>query len=190
MGIPVRAREARGLRDPPRREQRLRLRAQPRVRPARLSRRYPRRSGWAVPRRRPLRQGRLPPRLARPSRARRGLGPLPRGGPPLRRRLDARRMGRPHSAARAPRRGEPPRRGDRDGRARWRRAEGLAMTLAETQALFHAAVTGEVRAPSLEIQRCFAGSPELTASERVGIYADMYLWRLVDALREDYPKLA
>ncbi len=64
------------------------------------------------------------------------------------------------------------------------------MTLAETQALFHAAVTREDGDRSLEIQRCFTGSPELTAAERVEIYADMYLWRLVDALREDYPKLA
>jgi hypothetical protein len=30
---------------------------------------------------------------------------------------------------------------------------------------------------------------ELPAVERVEIYADMYLWRLVDALREDYPKV-
>ena len=64
------------------------------------------------------------------------------------------------------------------------------MTLAETQALFHAAVTREAGGRSLEIQRCFTGSPELTAAARVEIYADMYLWRLVDALREDYPKLA
>jgi YD repeat-containing protein len=34
------------------------------------------------------------------------------------------------------------------------------------------------------------GSPELPADERIGVYADMYLWRLTDALREDYPKLA
>jgi hypothetical protein len=64
------------------------------------------------------------------------------------------------------------------------------MTLAETQALFHAAVTRAEGDRSLEIQRCFAGSAGLGAAERVEIYADMYLWRLVDALREDYPKLA
>lgn len=64
------------------------------------------------------------------------------------------------------------------------------MTLAETQALLHAAVTRAEGDRSLEIQRCFRGSAELTAAERVEIYADMYLWRLVDALREDYPKLA
>ena len=64
------------------------------------------------------------------------------------------------------------------------------MTLADTQALFHAAVTRAEGYRSLEIQRCFTGSPELGAAERIEIYADMYLWRLVDALREDYPKLA
>jgi hypothetical protein len=64
------------------------------------------------------------------------------------------------------------------------------VTLAETQALFHAAVTRAEGDRSLEIQRCFSGSDELGASERVQIYADMYLWRLVDALREDYPKMA
>ena len=64
------------------------------------------------------------------------------------------------------------------------------MTLAETQALFHAAVTRPDDDRSVDIQRCFAGSRELSAEERVGIYADMHLWRLVDALREDYPKLA
>ncbi len=64
------------------------------------------------------------------------------------------------------------------------------MTLAETQALFLAAVTRAEGDRTLDVQRCFAGSAELTAAERVEIYADMCLWRLVDALREDYPKLA
>jgi hypothetical protein len=64
------------------------------------------------------------------------------------------------------------------------------MTLAETQALFHAAVTRAKGDRSRDVRRCFIGSAEFTAAERVEIYADMYLWRLVDALREDYPKLA
>ena len=33
------------------------------------------------------------------------------------------------------------------------------------------------------------GTPALPAAERLAIYADMYLWRQVDALREDFPKL-
>jgi Putative DNA-binding domain len=64
------------------------------------------------------------------------------------------------------------------------------MTLADTQALFHAAVTRVEGDRSLEVERCFTGSRDLPAAERLEIYADMYLWRLVDALREDYPKLA
>jgi hypothetical protein len=64
------------------------------------------------------------------------------------------------------------------------------MTLAETQALFHAAVTRAEGDRARAIHGCFAGSRELGAAERVEIYADTYQWRLVDALREDYPKLA
>ncbi len=64
------------------------------------------------------------------------------------------------------------------------------MTLAETQELFYRLVT---RGPDVDpsaVAGCFLGSPDLDAAERVGIYADMYLWRLVDGLREDFPKLA
>lgn len=62
------------------------------------------------------------------------------------------------------------------------------MTLAETQALFHAAVTG--RAGPAAVEACFAGTPELGAPERLRIYAGMWLWRQVDALREEFPRLA
>jgi len=63
------------------------------------------------------------------------------------------------------------------------------MTLAETQAAFHALATRAANPPS-GAEDFLVGSPELGAAERLGIYADMYLWRLTDALREDYPKLA
>lgn len=63
------------------------------------------------------------------------------------------------------------------------------MTLAETQALFHEAITSAAPLPRERLEACFAGTPELSAAERVAIYADMYLWRLVDALRETFPKL-
>lgn len=62
------------------------------------------------------------------------------------------------------------------------------MTLAEMQAAFHALATGA--APSRAAAEFLVGSPELAAEERIGLYADMYRWRLADALREDYPKLA
>jgi len=64
------------------------------------------------------------------------------------------------------------------------------MSLADTQAAFFALVTQPEtirRGRALEL---FSGTPELPADERVRIYANMYLWRLVDALRNDFPKLA
>jgi hypothetical protein len=64
------------------------------------------------------------------------------------------------------------------------------MTLAETQALFHEAITGGEPVAPERLEACFAGTPALPAAERVAIYADMYLWRLVEALRETFPSLA
>lgn len=64
------------------------------------------------------------------------------------------------------------------------------MTLAETQRLFHALATGDPAVPPGEAGRIVLGTPGLSAVDRIGIYADMYLWRLADALREDYPKVA
>jgi hypothetical protein len=64
------------------------------------------------------------------------------------------------------------------------------MTLAETQALFHEAITSPSALPKERLGACFAGTPDLPAEDRVAIYANMYLWRLVDALRETFPNLA
>jgi hypothetical protein len=61
--------------------------------------------------------------------------------------------------------------------------------LAETQALFHEVLTSAEPVARERIDACFAGTPDLPAVERVAIYANMYLWRLVDALRETFPKL-
>ena len=63
------------------------------------------------------------------------------------------------------------------------------MTLAETQALFHEAITSPSPLPAERLEACFAGTTDLPAAERVAIYANMYLWRLVDALRETFPNL-
>jgi len=63
------------------------------------------------------------------------------------------------------------------------------VTLAETQALFHALATGE-EIGAAEAERLVLSTPELPAAERIGIYAGMYASRLVDALRADFPKLA
>jgi hypothetical protein len=63
-------------------------------------------------------------------------------------------------------------------------------TLAETQALFHAFATRSPAAAGRDPADAFVGTPALPASERLAIYANMYLWRQVDTLREDFPKLA
>ncbi|HVO17644.1 MAG TPA: DNA-binding domain-containing protein [Anaeromyxobacter sp.] len=60
------------------------------------------------------------------------------------------------------------------------------MTLAETQALFHAAITGGEVSPAA-LEACFAGTPALPAADRVGIYAEMWLWRQVEALGAEFP---
>jgi hypothetical protein len=64
------------------------------------------------------------------------------------------------------------------------------MTLAEVQDLFHAFATRSPAAAGRDPADAFVGTPSLPARERLAIYAEMYLWRQVDALREDFPKLA
>ncbi len=68
------------------------------------------------------------------------------------------------------------------------------MTLAETQALFHEAITTdeplEVGALGARLEACFAGTARLPAVERVAIYAGMFRSRLVEGLRATYPSLA
>ena len=60
------------------------------------------------------------------------------------------------------------------------------MRLADVQALFWEALQG--REP--EVEHAFRGTAELPARARVQIYTDMVLWRQIDVLREDFPKLA
>ena len=60
------------------------------------------------------------------------------------------------------------------------------MTLTQTQELFWRALQGE----KVETDDCFASTAELPAAERVGIYTDMVLTRLVEALRADFPETA
>jgi hypothetical protein len=64
------------------------------------------------------------------------------------------------------------------------------VTLAETQALFHEILTNPEPMGQERIEGCFAGTPALPAVERVAIYANMYLSRLVDGLRQTFPNLA
>ncbi len=64
------------------------------------------------------------------------------------------------------------------------------MKLEETQALFYGLITRAAHAQVEKLDGFFLGSPQLPATERIDIYANMYLWRQVDGLREDFPKLA
>lgn len=63
------------------------------------------------------------------------------------------------------------------------------MTLAETQALFHEILSAPGKVDPARIEACFVGTPDLPAVDRVTIYSDMFLWRLVAALRETFPIL-
>ena len=111
VGVPGGARRARRLRPPARRQQRVRQRAQPRLRSGRVHRRRAARARRAVSPGRAQRQGDAPARHARPSGVRRGLGAVSPRGPAVRRAGDAARARRRHPAARragAPRRGARP----------------------------------------------------------------------------------
>ena len=55
------------------------------------------------------------------------------------------------------------------------------------RAFWHALAGGEAPAALTAV---VAPSPSLTPAERVGIYAGMYVARIVDALAEDFPKVA
>jgi hypothetical protein len=60
-------------------------------------------------------------------------------------------------------------------------------TLRELQELFWRSLTGEAQAALL---RQIPGAGPLTAADRLEIYQRMYLSRLIDVLREDYPRVA
>ena len=150
---------------------------------------HPGRAGRLLPPGRPQRQGEVPPRQPRPRGAGRRLGPLPRGAAPLRPGAVAGRVGRRHPAAGRGGGREPARRRDRGRGAGAVGPEAGVMTLAETQALFHEVLTSAEPVAADRIDACFAGTPEHPAVERVAIYANMYLWRLVEALRETFPNL-
>lgn len=62
------------------------------------------------------------------------------------------------------------------------------MNLAQLQQRFWDLAT---RAPDARpAEECFVGTPSLPADKRLDIYADMFLWRQIDSLREDFPKVA
>jgi hypothetical protein len=66
----------------------------------------------------------------------------------------------------------------------------VVVKLAEMQRLFHQLATRAPGSEAVDPSAFLAGTPALDARARVGIYADMFIWRQIDALREDFPKLA
>jgi len=64
------------------------------------------------------------------------------------------------------------------------------VTLTETQARVHEAITSGAELARVRIEGCVADTPVLSARESLEIYANMYLCRLVRALQETFPNLA
>lgn len=58
------------------------------------------------------------------------------------------------------------------------------------QRLFHQLATRAPGSEAVDPSVFLVGTPLLDARARVGIYADMFIWRQIDALREDFPKVA
>src|SRR5262245_41797708 len=58
------------------------------------------------------------------------------------------------------------------------------------RAFFHAVSAGHDDAAAPELLAAIRGDERLAASERLAVYARMYCARLVDVLREDYPRVA
>jgi hypothetical protein len=63
------------------------------------------------------------------------------------------------------------------------------MRLAEVQQLFWSLAAREDGSKTGDAGAAFVGTPTLDAASRVQIYADMFVWRQIDTLREDFPKL-
>jgi hypothetical protein len=64
-----------------------------------------------------------------------------------------------------------------------------APSLRELQGAFWRAISSPEPALEDGLLRVVAPSPALTPAGRVAIYGGMYFWRLLDVLREDFPKV-
>jgi hypothetical protein len=62
--------------------------------------------------------------------------------------------------------------------------------LAEMQRLFYQLAARAPGSDAIDPAGIVVGTPALDARARVGIYADMFIWRQIDALRDDFPKLS
>ena len=63
------------------------------------------------------------------------------------------------------------------------------LTLKETQALFAALLRGD-DVTDERLSACFVGNARMGVRARVGVYQGMYLARLIEALRSEFPWLA
>ena len=64
------------------------------------------------------------------------------------------------------------------------------MKLAEMQRSFYQLAARASGSEAIDPAALVVGTPALDASARIGIYADMFIWRQIDALRDDFPKLS
>jgi hypothetical protein len=62
--------------------------------------------------------------------------------------------------------------------------------LAEMQRVFYQLAARAPGSDALDPAAIVVGTPALDARARVCIYADMFIWRQIDALRDDFPKLS
>lgn len=64
------------------------------------------------------------------------------------------------------------------------------MKLVEMQRTFYQLASRAPGSEAIDPGAIVLGTPALDARTRVRIYADMFVWRLIDALRDDFPKLS
>jgi hypothetical protein len=62
--------------------------------------------------------------------------------------------------------------------------------LADMQRVFYQLAARAPGSDAIDPAALVVGTTGLDARARVGIYADMFIWRQIDALRDDFPKLA
>ena len=64
------------------------------------------------------------------------------------------------------------------------------MTLAELQRRFYQLAARAPGSESFDPAQLITGTPSLDAGARVGIYADMFIWRQIDALSSTPSRLS
>ncbi len=62
--------------------------------------------------------------------------------------------------------------------------------LKNTQQVFWDSITAPEGVPDIDLNPWFKGDEKVPAIKRLNIYANMYFWRIHDAILEDFPELA